>query len=112
MVTQQQVPPARMVRALRARAERIRRQELTRHAGRLRGLDACQRAAVEQLTRRLVDRLLHDPITASARLAAAPDGHRHLDLLLFLYRLEQEPGSSTHDPEPQRGQARQAGSRC
>jgi glutamyl-tRNA reductase len=101
-----------MVRALRARAERIRQQELTRRAGRLQGLDARQRAAVEQLTRRLVERLLHDPITGSARLAAGPDGYRHLDLLRFLYGLEQEPASSSHDPAPERGRARRAVSRC
>jgi glutamyl-tRNA reductase len=91
MVGQQQVPLATTVRALRARAERV---------------------AVEQLTRRLVDQLLHDPITQSTRLAAAPDGHRHVDLLRFLYRLEQELESSSHDPEPDHGQARRAGSRC
>jgi glutamyl-tRNA reductase len=112
MVGQQQIPLARMVRALRARAERIRQQELTRRAGRLQGLDAPQRAAVEQLTRRLVDQLLHDPITRSTRLAAAPDGHRHVDLLRFLYGLEQEPDSSSSDPEPHHGRARQAVSRC
>lgn len=110
MVGQPQVPLGSTVRALRARAERIRQQELTRRAGRLRGLDARQQAAVEQLTRRLVDQLLHDPITRSTRLAVAPDGHRHVDLLRFLYGLEQEP--SSHDPEPDRGQARQAVSRC
>jgi glutamyl-tRNA reductase len=112
MVGQQQVPLATTVRALRARAERIRRQELTRRAGRLRDLDARQRVAVEQLTRRLVDQLLHDPITQSTRLAADPDGHRHVDLLRFLYRLERELESCSHDPEPDHGQARRAGSRC
>jgi glutamyl-tRNA reductase len=91
MVGQQQVPLAAMVRALRARAERIRQQELRRRAGRLGDLDAGQRAAVEQLTRRLMDQLLDDPITHSRRLAAAPDGHRHLDLLGCLYGPEPEP---------------------
>jgi glutamyl-tRNA reductase len=112
MVGRQQVPLATTVRTLRARAERIRQQELTRRAGRLRGLDARQQAAVEQLTRRLVDQLLHDPITRSTRLAVAPDGHRHVDLLRFLYGLEQELEPSSHDPEPDRGQARHAVSRC
>jgi glutamyl-tRNA reductase len=112
MVGQQQVPLAAMVRALRARAERIRQQELRRRAGRLRDLDARQQAAVEQLTRRLVDQLLHDPITRSTRLAAAPDGRRHIDLLRLLYGLEQEPESSSHDPGPDRGRARHAGWRC
>jgi glutamyl-tRNA reductase len=112
MVGQQQVPLATTVRALRARAERIRQQELRRRAGRLRDLDARQQAAVEQLTRRLVDQLLQDPITRSTRLAATPDGHRHVDLLRFLYGLEQKLESSTRDRGPDRGRARQAGSRC
>jgi glutamyl-tRNA reductase len=112
MVGQPQVPLAAMVRTLRARAERIRQQELRRRADRLRDLDARQQAAVEQLTRRLVDQLLHDPITRSRRLAAAPDGHRHVDLLRFLYGLEQDLESCSPDPGPDRGRARQVGSRC
>jgi glutamyl-tRNA reductase len=79
------------IRAVRTRAERIRQQELARRAGRLRGLDARQLAAVEHLTRRLTDRLLRDPISRGTQLAAGPDGHRHVALLRVLYGLQQEP---------------------
>jgi glutamyl-tRNA reductase len=90
--------------ALRSRAERIRQQELTRHGGQLQGLDVGQQAAVQQLTQRLVDQLLWEPIKRGTRLAAGPDGHRHVDLLRFVYSLEQEL-ASPHDPDPDRHQS-------
>jgi hypothetical protein len=98
MVGQQQRRLASVTRALRARAERIRRQELARRARPLRGLNAPQQATVEELTRRLVDRLLQDPVNRCIQLAAGPDGHRYVALLQVLYRLEQEPGSSVNPP--------------
>lgn len=53
----------RFIRALRARAEVIRRGELKRAMSRLRQLEPRDRAAVEALTRKLVDRLLSVPET-------------------------------------------------
>jgi hypothetical protein len=98
MVGQQQRRLAPATRALRARAERIRRQELARRARRLRGLNAPQQAALDELTRRLVERLLHHPVTRCTQLAAGPDGHRYVALLQALFGLEQEPSSSVHPP--------------
>src|SRR5918992_4324294 len=100
---QSEAPPlTTMIRGVRSRAERIRQQELTRRRSQLRGLDRRQRATVDQLTRRLVDQLLHEPISRAARLAGGPDGLRHVDLLRSLYVLEQEPVSPPHDPDPDR----------
>ncbi|MFL6294998.1 MAG: glutamyl-tRNA reductase, partial [Actinomycetes bacterium] len=60
------------IRALRARAEQVRQQELAKAAGRLAGLDDRQRAAVEAMTRGLVNKLLHDPMVRGKALAARP----------------------------------------
>jgi glutamyl-tRNA reductase len=102
---QPQAPLTTAIRAVRSRAERIRQQELARQSGQLRGLDPCQQATVDQLTRRLVSQLLRDPIVRGTRLAAGADGLRHLDLLRFLYAVEQEPTSKPQDPDHDRRQA-------
>jgi len=58
------------ITALRRRAEQVRADEVARLASRLGTLDDRQRAAVEQLTRGIVNTLLHDP---TVRLKAAAD---------------------------------------
>jgi glutamyl-tRNA reductase len=101
---QPQAPLTTTIRAVRSRAERIRQQELARRNGQLRGLDLRQQATVEQLTRRLVDQLLRDPIVRGTRLAAGSDGLRHVDLLRFLYAVEQELASPPRAPDHGRRQ--------
>jgi glutamyl-tRNA reductase len=59
LVTLQAVPT---IRDLRSRAEEIRQAELERYAGRL-GLDAEQSEAVEKLTRGIVNKIMHAPIS-------------------------------------------------
>jgi hypothetical protein len=95
---QPQAPLTTTIRAVRRRAERVRRQELARRTRQLRGLNPHQQATVEELTRRLVERLLHHPIIRCTQLAAGPDGHRYVDLLHALYGPEPEPGASEHEP--------------
>jgi glutamyl-tRNA reductase len=97
--------PLTTIRAVRSRAERIRQQELARRNGQLRGLDPRQQAAVDQLTRRLVDQLLRDPIIRGTRLAAGSDGLRRVDLLRFLYAVEQGLASPPPGPDHDRRQA-------
>jgi glutamyl-tRNA reductase len=89
---------ARMVpaiRALRARAERVRQQELDRAAGRLAGLGERERAAVEQVTRGLVNKLLHDPLVRGKALAGRPDGDLYVAVLRELYALDDPDGDDT-----------------
>jgi glutamyl-tRNA reductase len=105
MAPQPQAPLTTTIRAVRSRAERIRQQELARRNGQLQGLDPGQQATVDQLTRRLVDQLLRDPIIRGLRLAAGSDGLRHADLLRFLYAVEQELASPPHAPAHDRRQA-------
>jgi glutamyl-tRNA reductase len=80
------------IRALRARAEQARQQELARAATRLAGLDDRQRAAVEAVTRGLVNKLLHDPMVRGKALAARPDGDLYVAALRELYGLDPRPG--------------------
>jgi glutamyl-tRNA reductase len=77
------------IRDLRARAERARQQELARAASRLAGLDERQRAAVDAVTRGLVNKLLHDPMVRGKALAARPDGDTYVAVLRELYGLDQ-----------------------
>jgi glutamyl-tRNA reductase len=79
------------IRVLRARAEQVRQQELAKAAGRLAGLDDRQRAAVEAMTRGLVNKLLHDPMVRGKALAARPDGDLYVAALRQLYHLDPDP---------------------
>lgn len=62
------------IAALRARAEDVRAAEIKRLASRLDSLDARQRAAVEALTKGIVNTLLHDPTVRLKSIADAKDG--------------------------------------
>jgi glutamyl-tRNA reductase len=80
------------IRALRARAEQVRQRELAKASTRLAGLDAQQRAAVEAVTRGLVNKLLHDPMVRGKSLAARPDGDLYVAALRELYGLDLHAG--------------------
>ena len=82
------------IRVLRARAEQVRQQELAKAATRLAGLDDRQRAAVEAVTRGLVNKLLHDPMVRGKTLAARPDGDLYVAALRGLYGLDPRPGDA------------------
>jgi glutamyl-tRNA reductase len=89
MTWQREVRLGPVIRALRARAEGIRRRELARAEARLAGLDDAERAAVEAVTRRLVNKLLHEPVVRGKALAAGPDGDLYARMLRELYALEE-----------------------
>jgi glutamyl-tRNA reductase len=60
--------------ALRARAEQVRQEELAEALGKLRHLDAADRATVAALTRAIVNKLLHQPtVRLKARASATDD---------------------------------------
>ena len=89
MTWQREVRLGPVIRALRARAEEVRRRELARSEARLAGLDASERAAVEAVTSRLVNKLLHEPVVRGKALAAGPDGDLYARMLRELYALEE-----------------------
>ncbi|HEV8651268.1 MAG TPA: glutamyl-tRNA reductase [Actinomycetes bacterium] len=76
------------IRALRTRAEEVRRRELNRAASRLSGLSERERAAVEAVTKGLVNKLLHEPVVRGKALAAGPDGDLYARMLRELYALD------------------------
>ncbi len=78
------------IRALRARAEEVRQYELGRASARLAGLDPAERAAVDAVTRGLVNKLLHDPIVRGKALAAGANGEMYAGILRQLYALDEE----------------------
>jgi glutamyl-tRNA reductase len=92
MGSQREARLAPTIRALRARAEQVRQQELAKASTRLAGLDERQRAAVEAVTRGLVNKLLHDPMVRGKTLAARPDGDLYVAALRELYGLDPRPG--------------------
>jgi glutamyl-tRNA reductase len=85
MTWQREVRLSPTIRALRAKAEEARRRELARAESRLAGLSESERAAVEAVTRRLVNKLLHEPVVRGKALAAGPDGDLYARMLQELY---------------------------
>jgi len=83
-----------LIKELRAEAEAIRRQELEKTLRRLPGLDAQGRKDIERLSRSIMNKLLHNPITALKEPKAAS----HLQAARELYQL----GESTDKSPGQR----------
>ena len=73
------------IAALRRRAEVTRRAEVARTLARLPGLDAATQARIDAMSRALVKRLLHSPVT---RLRDE-GGSRHLDVVRDLFELDE-----------------------
>jgi glutamyl-tRNA reductase len=81
---------APVIRAMRGRAERVRRAEVERALRSLQHLGPEDRAAVEALTRQILAKLLHPP---TARLREAAELGREAEiaaLTRYLFRLEEE----------------------
>jgi glutamyl-tRNA reductase len=76
--------------ALVGRAEEMRKSEMARVAARLQGLSPSQHDAVEQLTKRIVSKLLHRPLDAAKELAGSKQGYLHLQVLRELFELDDE----------------------
>ena len=78
---------APLIAALRARAHQVTTAELDRHASRLIGLSAAQRAAVESLLRGVVNKLLHEPTVRLKDAAGHARGDRLAEALRDLFDL-------------------------
>ncbi|MDP9222854.1 MAG: glutamyl-tRNA reductase [Actinomycetota bacterium] len=78
------------VSSLLEKGNAVRQSELDRAAGRLKGLTPDQRAAVEQVTRRIVAKLLHTPVNRSKELADSKQGQQYLDALRVLFDLDDD----------------------
>ncbi len=76
------------IRALRARADRVREDEIGRLGRRLAGLDDAQREAVEALTKGIVNTLLHEPTIRLKELADAGGADVAAEVLRELFDLD------------------------
>lgn len=83
-----QVAPT--VAALVDQADAIRRAELARSTSKLKELSPEAAAELDHLTRRLVAKLLHGPISRTKELSASKQGHVYLSLLRELFELDDE----------------------
>jgi glutamyl-tRNA reductase len=88
---------APLVSALREQAEMVRRAEHARRESRLAGLSAEQRDTVDQLTRALVNKLLHEPTVRLKDAAGSARGELYADALTALFALD-EPVTGVDDP--------------
>jgi glutamyl-tRNA reductase len=83
-----EIAPA--IAAVVAHAEEMRRSEVARVGGPLRDLSPSQHEAIEQLTKRIVRKLLHRPLDVAKELAGSKQGYLHLQVLRELFELEDE----------------------
>jgi glutamyl-tRNA reductase len=85
------------IRALRDHGERVRQEEMARHLAHLRHLSDEDRAAVEALTRGLLNKLLHAPTTRLREAAGNGRGTGVLDTVRYLFELD--PSTAGKDDE-------------
>jgi glutamyl-tRNA reductase len=97
LVALQAVPT---IRDLKSRAETIRAAELEKHLGRL-GLDDTQRDGVEALTRAIVNKLLHAPVSRLRGQTEREDGFGYLEAARVLFDLDDRSADAegSHEPE-------------
>jgi glutamyl-tRNA reductase len=79
------------IRALRDHGERMRQEETERALARLRHLSDDDRAAVDQLTRALLNKLLHAPTARLREAAGNGRGTGVLDTVRYLFELDHHP---------------------
>jgi glutamyl-tRNA reductase len=84
------------IASLRALAEEIRESELERARARLERLTEAERRAVEAVTARIVDKLLHVPTVKMKEAAAGADGAVYADALRHLFGLGDDAASIRH----------------
>ena len=78
---------APLVIDLRDKAESIRMAELARFENRLETLNPDQRAAVEQLTKAMLAKVLHEPTVRLRSAAGTPEGDRLVSAMRHLLDL-------------------------
>jgi glutamyl-tRNA reductase len=79
------------IRHLRNRAEGIRTRELEKTLGRLELGDA-EQAAVDALTKSIVNKIMHAPVSRLKREAEREEGMAYLETARVLFELDDEPG--------------------
>jgi glutamyl-tRNA reductase len=72
---------------LQEQLESLRAAEVERVRGRLGPLTPQQEEAIESLTRGIVNKIAHGPISELRKQAAAPDGHQFVSIIRKVFRL-------------------------
>lgn len=88
-----------VLRAMRDRMEEVRQRELADALRRLPSLSSEQRAAVDELSRSLMNKFLHEPSVRLRSAAANGRGLAVVDTVRFLFGLEQ-PAPKAEPPVP------------
>ena len=88
------------IQHLRARVESLRLAELERSVTKL-DLSADQREGVEALTRSLVNKILHGPVSRLRSEAEREEGMAYLEVARVLFGLDEEiePDDGSADPD-------------
>jgi glutamyl-tRNA reductase len=71
-------------------ADEIRRRELERIGSRLEAMSPEERSVIDHLTRRIVAKILHTPLTKARELANSKQGYVYLAALRELFELDDE----------------------
>ncbi len=79
------------VAALIERAEAIRRDEVDRLMARRGGGSEAEREAIDRATKRIVAKLLHEPLKKARELGGSKQGYTYLSALRELFELDDEP---------------------
>ena len=83
-----EIEPA--IASLVSQADAIRESELSKLKTRLKDLTPEERQAVDQMTRRIVSKLLHSPLDRAKELASSPHGPVYLAALRELFELDDD----------------------
>lgn len=86
------------IRHLRARVDSIREQELERALSRL-ALDDASREGVEALTKSLVNKILHAPLTRLRQEAEREEGMAYLEVARMLFGLDESADDEEAPPD-------------
>ena len=89
--------------ALRSLAAEIVAHELDWFAARRPDVAAADRADIEQLVNRVVDKLLHSPTVRVKELAAGPDGDAYAEALHRLFDLDLRTVDALRTPDLEEG---------
>lgn len=87
-----------MIVALRLQAEDIRLQETAKTLGSLQHLEAADRRAIEALTRSIINKMLHPPVTALKRIGDDITGEIYLEAVRRLFDLKIDAQPTSSDP--------------
>jgi glutamyl-tRNA reductase len=84
--------------SLQDHLETIRQAEIDRVRGRMGGLSPEQEMAVEALTRGIINKVMHTPITTLKSAAREPEATTVIDVVRRLFNLQMKPNESPDQP--------------